>query len=169
MGPVEPQSLQEPPCCPWLRDRDLVLRKGDVFHVPPMQQPRETKVAFEAARLGIQSVLLVALFGELLLDGPRPRPHGRRAPSGASRDGSTNMYSKPCNTVSIRTRRRCACAARQSSIPSVRSRCGWVRSLNPHRVAPPLALGANHPIQGREYRAPDGSCPQGRALGGRQP
>src|SRR5260370_35200141 len=42
-----------------------------------MQQPRETKVAFEAARLGIQSVLLVALPGELLLDGPRPRPHGR--------------------------------------------------------------------------------------------
>ncbi|PNE10298.1 MAG: hypothetical protein CR217_15155 [Beijerinckiaceae bacterium] len=26
-----------------------------------------------------------------------------------------------------RTRRRCACTARQSSIPSVRSRCGWVQ------------------------------------------
>src|SRR6202043_4012860 len=52
------------------------LRKGDVFHAPSMQQPRETKVAFEAARLGIQSVLLVALSAELLLDGPRPRPHG---------------------------------------------------------------------------------------------
>src|SRR5260370_41718246 len=41
-----------------------------------MQQPRETKVAFEAARPGIQSILLVALSAELLLDGPRPRPHG---------------------------------------------------------------------------------------------
>src|SRR5262249_13106105 len=42
-----------------------------------MQQSGQTEVAFEAARLGIQSVLLVALLGELLLDGPRPRPHRR--------------------------------------------------------------------------------------------
>src|SRR2546423_14488122 len=31
------------------------------------------------------------------------------------------------HSVSMRTRRRCACAARQSNIPSARSRCGWVR------------------------------------------
>src|ERR1700680_4110209 len=42
-----------------------------------MQQPRETKVAFEATWLDIEPVLLVALSAELLLDGPRPRPHGR--------------------------------------------------------------------------------------------
>src|SRR5262249_42133967 len=53
------------------------LRKGYVFRAPSMQQPRETVVAFEAARLGIQSVLLVALSAELLLDFPRLRPHGR--------------------------------------------------------------------------------------------
>src|SRR5438105_14826180 len=42
-----------------------------------MQQPWETEVAFEAARLGINSVLLVALPAELLLDGPGLGPHGR--------------------------------------------------------------------------------------------
>src|SRR5947208_8199596 len=42
-----------------------------------MHQPRETIVAFEAARLGIKPVLFIALPRELLLDGPRPRPHGR--------------------------------------------------------------------------------------------
>src|SRR5712691_12486912 len=42
-----------------------------------MQQPRETIIAFEAARLGINSILLVALPAELLLDGPGPDPHGR--------------------------------------------------------------------------------------------
>src|SRR6266478_8114684 len=42
-----------------------------------MQQPRQTIVAFNAARLGIESVLLLALPGELLLDGPRTRPQGR--------------------------------------------------------------------------------------------
>src|ERR1700722_18298215 len=53
------------------------LRKGDLFRTPPMQQPRETIIAFEAARFGINSVLLVALPAELLLYGPWPRPHGR--------------------------------------------------------------------------------------------
>ncbi len=48
-------------------------------------------------------------------------------PSGESRDGNTSTCSKRCSSVSMRTRRRCACAARQLSIPSVRSRCGWVR------------------------------------------
>src|SRR5262245_22756939 len=42
-----------------------------------MQQPWQTIVAFEAARLGIEPVLFIALQGELLLDGPRTRPHGR--------------------------------------------------------------------------------------------
>src|SRR5262245_16888960 len=42
-----------------------------------MQQPRQAEVSFDAARLVINSVLLLALPGELLLDRPRPRPHGR--------------------------------------------------------------------------------------------
>src|SRR5438876_4462201 len=42
-----------------------------------MQQPWETIVAFDAARLGINSVLLLALPRELLPDGPRTRPHRR--------------------------------------------------------------------------------------------
>src|SRR5438477_13183542 len=53
------------------------LRKGGVFHAPSMQQPRETIVAFDAARLGIESVLLVALLREFLFESPWPRPHGR--------------------------------------------------------------------------------------------
>src|SRR5579862_1589590 len=43
------------------------LCKGGFFRAPSMQQPREPKVSFDAARLVINSVLLVALFGELLL------------------------------------------------------------------------------------------------------
>src|SRR5215470_3273658 len=42
-----------------------------------MQQPRKTKVSLDAARLGVNSVLLIALSGELLLGGPRPCPHSR--------------------------------------------------------------------------------------------
>jgi hypothetical protein len=53
----------------------------------------------------------------------------QRDPSGASRDGSTNMYSKPCNNVSIRTHRRCAYAVKRRSILSARSRCGWARHI----------------------------------------
>jgi hypothetical protein len=48
------------------------LRKGEVLHAPAMQQPWEALVPFNATRLGIQSVLLVALSAELLLDGPWP-------------------------------------------------------------------------------------------------
>src|ERR1700678_2722715 len=53
------------------------LRKGALFHTPSMQQPRQAIVSFDAARLVINSVLLVALPGELLLGRPWPRPHGR--------------------------------------------------------------------------------------------
>src|SRR5437870_59253 len=42
-----------------------------------MQQPREAIVSLDTARLVIKSVLLVALPGELLLDGPGPSPHRR--------------------------------------------------------------------------------------------
>src|ERR1700686_1607113 len=53
------------------------LHKGALFHAPSMNYPRETIVSLNAARLVIKSVILVALPGELLLGGPRPRPHGR--------------------------------------------------------------------------------------------
>src|ERR1700730_715800 len=42
-----------------------------------MQQHRQAIVSFDTARPVINSVLLVALLGELLLDGPWPRPDGR--------------------------------------------------------------------------------------------
>src|SRR6267154_1687714 len=61
-------------CC-WVRTSSL--RKGEVFHARSQQQRRERIVSFDAARFVIRFVLLVALFGELLFDGPWPRPHGR--------------------------------------------------------------------------------------------
>src|SRR6266849_5978962 len=59
------------------RIRTSSLRKRELFEAPSMQQPREAIVSFDAARLGIYSVLLVALPGELLLGGPWPCPHRR--------------------------------------------------------------------------------------------
>src|SRR5580704_2336786 len=53
------------------------LGKGALFRAPSMQQPRQAVISFDAARLVIDSVLLVTLPGELLLGGPWPRPHGR--------------------------------------------------------------------------------------------
>src|SRR5207244_8246358 len=52
------------------------LGKGALFHAPTVQQPRQAEVSFDAARLVVNSVLLVALLGELLLGGPWPRPPG---------------------------------------------------------------------------------------------
>src|SRR5215471_9433961 len=54
--------------------RTSSFRKGKLLHPPSVQQPWETKVSFDAARLVIKSVFLVALLGELLLDGPGPSP-----------------------------------------------------------------------------------------------
>src|SRR6266446_1293774 len=59
------------------RIRTSSLRKGELFEASSMQQPREAIVSFDAARLVINSVLLVALPDELLLGGPWPGPHGR--------------------------------------------------------------------------------------------
>src|SRR5260370_37022066 len=50
------------------------LRKGALFHASSVNYPRETVVSLDTTRLGIKSVVLVALPGELFLDGPRPRP-----------------------------------------------------------------------------------------------
>ena len=55
------------------------------------------------------------------------KSHARPGRSGASRDGSTSMCSKPCSSGSMRTRRPCASGARRSSIRSARSRRGWAR------------------------------------------
>jgi hypothetical protein len=51
--------------------------KSGLFHAPPMQKSRESVVALDAARFGINPILLIALPAELLLDGPRPVPHRR--------------------------------------------------------------------------------------------
>src|SRR5262245_28060724 len=53
------------------------LRKGLFSHAVSMQQPWETVVSFDAARLVIYSVFLVVLQREFLFGGPRPRPHRR--------------------------------------------------------------------------------------------
>src|SRR5713101_1585909 len=59
------------------RIRALTLRTGAVFHARSTQQPREAIVSFNAARLIINPVLLIALLGELLLYGPGLSPHRR--------------------------------------------------------------------------------------------
>src|SRR6266436_1668113 len=51
--------------------------EGEIFHAVSMKQPGETKVSFDAARLGIYSVFLVVLPDEILLGSPGPRPHRR--------------------------------------------------------------------------------------------
>src|SRR5580658_4981197 len=53
------------------------LRKGALFHAPAMEQPGQAIVSLDAARLVINSVLLLALPSEFLLGSPWLRPHGR--------------------------------------------------------------------------------------------
>src|SRR5262249_42856283 len=53
------------------------LREGELFDPSSMEQPWEAKVSLDTARLGIESVRLVALPGEFLLGGPGPGPYGR--------------------------------------------------------------------------------------------
>src|SRR5260370_4801471 len=99
-----------------------------------MQQPRETKVAFEAARLGIQSVLLVALSGELLLDGPRPRPHGRIFDRDLVREGLWSGARPALNQVQV--------LARSEHI-GFRTEAGHV---DHKRVALPIAARVAEPL-----------------------
>src|SRR5262249_44597006 len=61
-------------CC---RVRTSTLRIGELFRARSPHQPREAIISFDAARLVIKPVLLIALPGELLLDGPGLRPHRR--------------------------------------------------------------------------------------------
>jgi hypothetical protein len=49
------------------------MRKGKFFYTLPKQQPRETIVSFDAARLVKYPIFSLALLGELLLDGPWSR------------------------------------------------------------------------------------------------
>src|SRR5713101_4491058 len=49
------------------RIRTSALRKGELFHPRSTHLPRKTIVSFDAARLVVDSVFLVALLGELLL------------------------------------------------------------------------------------------------------
>src|SRR5215470_18134834 len=57
--------------------RTTSLRKRKVFHPPSMEQTGKALIAFDAARLGVESILLVTLSREFLLDGPGPGPHSR--------------------------------------------------------------------------------------------
>src|SRR5262249_54245643 len=61
--------------CSWINT--LPLRKSAFSHPVPLQQSRETVVAFDAARLGINSVFFVVLQSEFLFGGPWPHPHSR--------------------------------------------------------------------------------------------
>src|SRR5262249_9561706 len=53
------------------------LRKCALLHASPANDSREAVVSLDTTRLGIEPVVRVALSGELLPDGPGPRPHRR--------------------------------------------------------------------------------------------
>src|ERR1700730_11015514 len=57
---------------PGRRIRTSSLRKVALFHAPSMNNPRQTIVSLDATRLGVKSVVLVALPGDVLLGGPWP-------------------------------------------------------------------------------------------------
>src|SRR6267142_1106840 len=59
----------------WINTQSF--RKGVFAHSVSLQQPWETVVSFDAARLGIYSVFFVVLQSEFLFGGPRPHPHSR--------------------------------------------------------------------------------------------
>src|SRR6516162_9123611 len=69
-----------------------------------MQQPRETKVSLDAARLGVNSVLLIALPGELLLGGPWPCPNGRIFDSDLVSERVWTRQRPPLDQVQVFTR-----------------------------------------------------------------
>jgi len=87
--------------------------------------PAIRKVCTQFVALCRKTARCCAAIGQRHARIARSRLVARQDRSDASRDGSTNTCSKRCRSVSMRTRRRCACAARRSSIPSARSKCGW--------------------------------------------
>jgi hypothetical protein len=68
-----------------------------------------------SARTGPQPVKVVRL-----------NRRARQGQSGGFRDGSTSIFSKLCSNVLMQIHKPCACAARQSSIRSARSRPAWI-------------------------------------------
>src|SRR5215471_7682066 len=70
-----PHEIRGPvPCC---GVRAARLRKRKLFHARSPQQPRQTVISLDAARLSIHSILLVAQLNVILLGSPRAYPHGR--------------------------------------------------------------------------------------------
>src|SRR6516162_3731647 len=59
---------------PGCRIRTSSFCKCTLFDSPPVQQPWQAKISFIAARLVINSVLLIALPREVYLRGPGPSP-----------------------------------------------------------------------------------------------
>src|SRR5207245_178482 len=120
------------------------LRKGALFHAPSMQQSRQAIVPFDAARLVINSVLIVALPGELLLGGPWPRPHGRIFDRDLVREGLWPGARPALNEVHV--------LARAEEI-GLRAEVGHV---DHKRVALPVAARIAEPLAdtGRQVRAP---------------
>src|SRR5690348_18226107 len=55
----------------------MPLRKGELLDSSCLHQGGQSIISFDATRLVINPVFLIALLGELLLDGPRTSPHGR--------------------------------------------------------------------------------------------
>jgi len=103
-GPLRTVGLCKIPVLSVSPDRDRVPALKARRHAPSMQQPRQTIVAFNAARLGIESVLLVALLREFLFESPWPRPHGRILDGDARGEGHLTGAGPALNQVQVLAR-----------------------------------------------------------------
>src|SRR5258708_37457662 len=117
-----------------------------------MNDPRETIVSLDATRLGIKSVVLVALPGELFPDGPWPRPYGR-------------IFDR--DIIFERARRGTPPAFNQVQVLACALKIGLraeVRHVDHKRIALPMAARVAVPLTdvGRQMRAcvhDDGALP----------
>src|SRR5579871_5368046 len=110
------------------------LRKRKVFDPASMEQTRKALIAFDAARLGVESVLFVTLSGEFLLHGPGPGPHGRIFDRDLVGEGRWSRARPPLNEVQV--------LARSKDI-GFRAEIGHV---DHQRVALPMATRVAEPL-----------------------
>src|SRR5258706_1984664 len=122
----------------------VTVRKGKVFDPPSVEQTREALIAFDAARLSVESVLFVTLSGEFLLDGPGPDPHGRIFDCDLVCEGHWPRARPTLNEMQV--------LARPKGI-GFRTEVGHV---NHQRVALPMAARVAEPLAdvGRQVGAP---------------
>ena len=87
------------------------------------QRERSSLITIQMRRLGKYYAAIGQRRARVALSSPSVR-QDRNA---ASADGGTRMCSRPCSSVWTETHKPCVCAAKPSSILSVRLRCEWAQ------------------------------------------